>query len=98
MAEKYLDGVAVGFYRGIGHKVQRIGPFSDVNFFIGRNNAGKSIVLNFLHGHLPFGKNEGRMELDGSSAEVFEGADKNQFIAGLRVGKNEVFSEILEKY
>lgn len=48
----YLDGIAAQFYRGIGAETQFIGPFGQMNFFIGANNAGKSIVLNLLAGHL----------------------------------------------
>jgi hypothetical protein len=44
----FLDGIAAQFYRGIGADVQFIGPFSRMNFFIGANNAGKSIVLGLL--------------------------------------------------
>lgn len=44
----FLDGIAAQFYRGIGAEVQFIGPFSRMNFFIGANNAGKSIVLGLL--------------------------------------------------
>lgn len=52
--QRFLDGVAIQFYRGIGPKVQKIGPFKEMNFFIGANNAGKSIVLKFIHERLPF--------------------------------------------
>jgi len=44
----FLDGIAAQFYRGIGAEVQYIAPFSRMNFFIGSNNAGKSIVLGLL--------------------------------------------------
>ncbi|WP_444459946.1 AAA family ATPase [Rhodobacter capsulatus] len=44
----FLDGIAAQFYRGIGAEPQLIGPFSNVNFFIGANNSGKSIVLSLL--------------------------------------------------
>lgn len=44
----FLDGVAIQFFRGIGSEVQYISPFSRMNFFIGANNAGKSIVLNII--------------------------------------------------
>ncbi|MFP3490578.1 hypothetical protein R0K20_23545, partial [Staphylococcus sp. SIMBA_130] len=44
--------MAIQFYRGIGPNTQYIAPFSEMNFFIGANNAGKSIVLNFLTSHL----------------------------------------------
>lgn len=43
-----LHGVAAQFYRGIGPETQFIGPFSKMNFFIGSNNAGKSIVLSLI--------------------------------------------------
>lgn len=44
----FLEGIAAQFYRGIGAEVQFICPFSRMNFFIGANNAGKSIVLGLL--------------------------------------------------
>jgi predicted ATPase len=44
----FLEGITVQFYRGIGPETQYIAPFSDMNFFIGANNSGKSIVLNVL--------------------------------------------------
>ena len=48
----YLEGLAIQFYRGIGPEAQYIAPFSSMNFFVGVNNAGKSIVLNHLTKHL----------------------------------------------
>jgi hypothetical protein len=45
-----LDGISLENYRGIGSR-QRIGPFGQCNFFIGANNVGKSVVLNFLGQH-----------------------------------------------
>lgn len=50
----YLNAIALQFYRGIGPETQYIGPFSEINFFIGANNAGKSIALNFISQLLPF--------------------------------------------
>lgn len=44
----FLDGVAAQFYRGIGAEMQYIGPFEAMNFFIGPNNSGKSIILNLI--------------------------------------------------
>lgn len=52
MAKTFLHGLALANYRGIGPELQRIGPFQDINFFIGPNNAGKSTILNFLNNHL----------------------------------------------
>ncbi|MCT4558376.1 MAG: AAA family ATPase [Pelagimonas sp.] len=44
----FLEGIGVQFYRGIGPETQYIGPFERMNFFIGANNAGKSIVLSAI--------------------------------------------------
>lgn len=53
MAEHtYLHGVALKNYRGIGDETQYIGKFSQFNFFIGPNNAGKSTILYFIVNHL----------------------------------------------
>jgi len=48
----YLEGLAIQFYRGIGPEPQYIAPFSSMNFFVGANNSGKSIILNHLTKHL----------------------------------------------
>jgi predicted ATPase len=79
-----LDGVAIGFYRGIG-EVQKIGPFSKVNLFIGPNNAGKSIVLNFIHDHLPFGTKAGRGRLAPNAVEIYEGNAPEDFVSAVGV-------------
>lgn len=47
-----LHGMAMCNYRGAGEDYQYIGSFSQVNFLIGENNSGKSIVLNVLHEQL----------------------------------------------
>jgi predicted ATPase len=47
----FLDGIAVGFFRGVGPNVQSLGPFRDFNFFVGANNAGKSTALDVIHRH-----------------------------------------------
>jgi predicted ATPase len=48
----FLHGLALRFYKGIGPKLQKLGPFREFNFFIGANNAGKSTILEFLSKHL----------------------------------------------
>jgi hypothetical protein len=42
---KYLHGVALRNYRGVGDSTIFIGPFKRFNFMIGSNNSGKSTVL-----------------------------------------------------
>jgi hypothetical protein len=52
---RYLHGISAQYFRGIGATRQYIAPFSDLNFFIGTNNSGKSIILRLIHDHLPLG-------------------------------------------
>lgn len=58
-----LDGISLENYRGIGSR-QRIGPFGRCNFFIGANNVGKSVVLNFL------GQHGGKLNILGLDAPI----------------------------
>lgn len=51
MGTTFLKGVALENFRAIGSRAY-IGPFQDINFFIGPNNAGKSTVLLFLASYL----------------------------------------------
>lgn len=50
--ETFLSGLELSSFRGIGSERQRIGPFSEVNFFVGPNNTGKSTVLTFIAKYL----------------------------------------------
>ncbi len=84
MVKTYLDGVAIGFYRGIG-EVQKIGPFSEVNFFIGPNNAGKSIVLNFIHDHSLRTPKGGVRKSNGASANEYIGEKTGRFTRGTAI-------------
>lgn len=51
MAAVFLHGLSLENFRGIGTRAF-IGPFQDINFFIGPNNSGKSTVLLFLARYL----------------------------------------------
>lgn len=44
----HIDAFALGGYRSFGEK-QVIGPLSKINFFVGRNNCGKSNILRFIN-------------------------------------------------
>lgn len=66
---KFLHALSLQFYRGIGPEEQRISGFQDFNFFIGANNAGKSIVLNFLTYRLK----QGRKGVEVNSVESYRG-------------------------
>ena len=41
--------LAIACYRSFGKKPQHFEKFATVNIFRGRNNAGKSNILRFLH-------------------------------------------------
>jgi predicted ATPase len=47
----FIDGFAISGYRSFGGQIQRIGPCSKINLFIGQNNSGKSNILLFLANH-----------------------------------------------
>lgn len=49
-APNLLDGFSIGGYRSFTN-VQRVGPLSKINVFIGPNNSGKSNILQFLFRH-----------------------------------------------
>ncbi|MEI2429049.1 ATP-binding protein [Lysobacter yananisis] len=51
MAAVFLHGLSLENFRAIGARAY-IGPFQDMNFFIGPNNSGKSTVLLFLAKYL----------------------------------------------
>lgn len=93
----YLDGLATQFFRGIGAETQYIGPFTDLNFFIGANNSGKSTVLNLLHERLPFGPNSGKAHSISGSADEFRGAESGPFKAAIGISIEKFEKSIRDK-
>lgn len=71
----YLHGLALQYYRGIGPEMQKMAPFSDFNFFIGPNNAGKSIVLNFLNQYFEETKRTPAGSIEIGNSEKFVGRE-----------------------
>jgi len=51
VAATYIHGLYLANFRAIGSPAF-VGPFRDINFFIGPNNVGKSTVLLFLSSYL----------------------------------------------
>lgn len=49
----FLYGFGLAGYRSFGSEVQQIGPFKNINFFVGQNNAGKSNILKFINDYIP---------------------------------------------
>lgn len=89
----YLKGLALRHYRGIGSETQFIAPFEAMNFFIGANNSGKSIVLNFISGFFPLNQQKRAISsVDMSSAEAFRGANSGRAYFAVGIGK-EVFKK-----
>ena len=88
----YLQGLALRFYRGIGEETQYIAPFSKLNFFVGPNNAGKSIVLNFLAEHFPWGRGDDARKSAISSPIRFRGLKSGEPTAALGFCKDRVVS------
>ncbi len=82
----FLEAVGAQFYRGIGSEVQLIAPFSRMNFFIGANNSGKSIVLNLIASQLKKGLSDGPSSAL-SGPEVYRGEPTGEFklLVGRRV-------------
>ncbi len=91
----YLDGVAIQFYRGIGPETQYIAPFSDMNFFVGANNAGKSIVLNFILEQLPFHHSTAQA-VSASSTDYFRGKKSGKKMGAVGIRENELMSKIVD--
>ncbi len=92
MAKTFLHGLALANYRGIGPELQKIGPFQDINFFIGPNNAGKSTVLNFLATQLHASKKLGSSKWSRSfgGLDIHNGEATTQVAFGFAVPGNEI--------
>lgn len=90
----FLEGVAAQFYRGIGAETQFIAPFGRMNFFIGANNAGKSIVLNLIADHVAEAMNGAQPTLK-DGAEVYRHGDvTGPFLIALGGDKERILKEV----
>jgi len=84
VAGVYLDGLAVQFYKGIGPEMQFIGPFSQMNIFIGPNNAGKSTILDVLQRHVAL--KDSRLQTGTPDpVELYRGATTGTFTLAMGV-------------
>lgn len=89
----HLNALSLRFYRGIGPGEQFIGPFSEMNLFIGANNAGKSTVLNFIRDQLPF-KAGGRAVQALGPAEEYRGQETGRLAAAIGIPRKDFVSRI----
>lgn len=90
----FLDGVAVRYYRGIGDETQQVAPFSKMNFFIGANNSGKSILLNLLASHLR-AVADGNMPKTLNGLEDHRGQKSGHFFVALGRNKKAILKDFL---
>jgi AAA ATPase domain len=81
----YLKAIAIKFYRGIGPEIQKIQPFSKINFFVGANNSGKSIILNFLHERLVLFSGIGKSVNGNLGASAYRGAQTGELSAAIGI-------------
>ncbi|WP_238368157.1 AAA family ATPase [Mesobacterium pallidum] len=68
-----------------------------MNFFIRENNAGKSIILNFLHGHLPFGTSSDAIAPEVGSVDIYRGPKTGRFMAAVGVPSSSLRAALLER-
>lgn len=88
----YVDGIAIKFFKGIGPETQYVSPFSTMNFLIGENNSGKSIVLNAIFGLLPsMTKNEPAKTID--PVDRYTGGETGQALIAVGTNLSTVFEE-----
>lgn len=81
----YIEGVSAKFYRGIGAERQLIGPLTGMNFFVGPNNAGKSIVLDLVHEQLTSLANLPASKILESSIDYHRGKTSGPFELGIGI-------------
>jgi hypothetical protein len=90
----FLDGIAAQFYRGIGADIQYISPLARINFFIGANNAGKSIALNLISSRLA-GVISGKSVTSLAGPEVHSGRETGQFFMAIGSSPEAVIEKVV---
>ncbi len=86
LLEVFLHAISIQFFRGIGPEMQFIAPLGPMNFFIGQNNAGKSIILDFLHCSSPFAHpDSGSKQSNDGFVNDYRGAKTGHMVAWLGV-------------
>lgn len=75
-----IDGFGFSGYRSFGQEIAKIGPLRKVNFIVGKNNSGKSNIINFLLKNFSC-LSKGR----GAAINCFKREDLDQHISKSRV-------------
>ncbi len=87
-----LCGIAVQFYRGVGPVTQYCSNFTRMNFFVGPNNAGKSIVLNLMSQRL-LGYMSGSAMPKLDAVEVYRGEVSGEFSLAVGVRQDAILAK-----
>lgn len=90
-----LRSLAVRSYRGINDDWVILPEFKGINFFIGANNSGKSVFLNFISRYLPLNEQEKGFSSPLSYLEINRGSKLGN--VGFRLGMpaNELTEAVL---
>ncbi len=89
----HLEGVGARFYRGIGPDPQLVGPFKKMNFFVGPNNAGKSIILNLVANHIK-GNAGGKVNDQLNPEEKYTGKQSGEFASAFGLSTERVLENL----
>lgn len=89
MAQVFLDGLALQFYRGIGRDAQYMAPFRHFNLFVGPNNSGKSTVLTYLSHYLSL-----TTQVAVQPVENYRGAYSGNVWSSVCVSKSRALAEV----
>lgn len=80
----FVEGIGISNFRSFGEEIQRIGPLSKINLFIGQNNSGKSNILLFMQRcYSCFGVQGKRAAVSGLTLEGVDyhiGSGRNQLV------------------
>jgi hypothetical protein len=94
----FLHGISIQFYRGIGPEKQRIFPFSSMNFFIGKNNAGKSIILKFLHEQFSVQNTAQAYDPKLTSAEQYRGTETGHMSTSICIPSDKLREAVAQNF
>ena len=89
----HLDGVGARFYRGIGPDTQLVGPFKKMNFFVGPNNAGKSIILNLVASHIKRDAGD-KVNFQLQPEERYNGKQSGEFVSTFGLSSERVLENL----
>ncbi len=89
-----LQALSLENFRGIGPKPQILTGFEKLNFFIGANNAGKSILLNFISEYINSDNTRTIGQIDLQSIEHFRGEGGGSPKASVGIPNNDMIAEI----